>query len=151
MTAWIPTNCISRIFYIDDLRSDRFRDHAIIRQWEKNHLPLKRVRFAQIFQEHDTWDINENHMNHRRTVHTFGCFLKHLNISILDYVRDKTQKPTSAKPVLILSTVYRLFTYSAAPVLSPFSALGAATRAAIFFFASYICSFLHSVKEICTQ
>ena len=58
-----------------------------------------------------------------RTVHTFGCFLKYLDISILDYPRDKTQKHTPAKPVPIRSSV-ELFVYvfCCAGVVSLFSA-----------------------------
>ena len=39
----IPTTCISRIFRIGDLRSGQFCDLPIISQWEKNHIPLKRI------------------------------------------------------------------------------------------------------------
>ena len=36
----IPTKCISRIFYIGDLRSGHFRDLPIISQWAKIKLPV---------------------------------------------------------------------------------------------------------------
>ena len=59
----------------------------------------------------------------------------------------KTQKHTPARPVQIRSSVNRLFTYSAAPVFSPFSALGAATKAA-FLFLIYAVSFIERRKFV---
>ena len=49
----VPTICISRIFYIGDLRSGHFRDlPIIISQWEKNHLPQNRFKSVQLIQNH---------------------------------------------------------------------------------------------------
>ena len=48
----VPTTCISRIFYIGDLRSGPFRDLPIISQWGKTQMPQILIRSVQIVQNH---------------------------------------------------------------------------------------------------
>ena len=46
------TTCISRIFYIDDLRSGHFCDRPIISLWEKFQMPLDGMIFNIFSHEH---------------------------------------------------------------------------------------------------
>ena len=48
----VPTTCISRIFYIGDLRSGQFRDLPIISRRGKTKTPQIRIRFVQIVENH---------------------------------------------------------------------------------------------------
>ena len=104
-------------FNIDDLRSVHFRDHPIIKQWEKIIYLLNASDSLKSFTNKTYRDISENPnatlhnfamqlcQLMSRTEHTYDCCLKYLDISTLDYVREKTQKPTPAKPVPIRSSV----------------------------------------------
>ena len=66
------TTCISRNFYIDDLRSGHFCDRPIISQWEKFQLTLNAILWLQYAQDHSI---------------TGPCWWFHRNISLMTFGR----------------------------------------------------------------
>ena len=54
--AWVPLTCISRIFYICDLRSGQRRGLSVLSQWGKTEMlldPCVRIGTVQSFRNQD--------------------------------------------------------------------------------------------------